>query len=573
MISNHALPLGQLLTLSALAAALLVAATPAVAQKKTVGPAPTSKKMAWWRDARFGLFIHWGPVSQTGQEISWSRANSNPHCPNNGNIPVDVYDNLYKTFDPTEFDASAWVDVASRAGMKYMVLTAKHCDGFLLWPSKASDYNISSTPYQKDICGALADAAHKKKMKIGWYYSPMDWRDPDFRTEKNPAFIDRMHTELHELLANYGKIDMLWFDWDCGDPMYDQANTYKLVTKLQAKMLINNRLDLGPHDSNRQLLSQYASYYTPEQELGAYDDTTPWETCMTLGEQWAWKPNERLKTVSTVVRALASCAGGDGNLLLNVGPMPDGRIEPRQAEILNGVGEWLKTHGDAIYGTRGGPYKPSPNYTSTRKGNTVYVHVLNWTGDAIQLPALPARVLKAEVLGDGTAAFEQSANALTLTVPSAAHDPNDTVIALTLDISAMRLAPIDSVYAAGAASASNVYQNSSEYGPDKAFDGNDATRWATDGGTKEAWLQRDYKTPTQIDGVNIKEAYANRVASFQIEYRSSDDGPWISIFQGKQIGADFHCRFDPVTAKSVRLKVLDASDGPTITDVNIQTVE
>ena len=527
--------------------------------------------MAWWRDARFGLFIHWGPVSLTGEELSWSRANSNPKCPNNGDIPVDVYDNLYKRFNPTQFDANAWVDVAHRAGMKYMVLTAKHCDGFLLWHSKASDYNMAETPYKKDICGALADAAHKHGMRIGWYYSPMDWRDPDFRTRNNAAFVGRMQTEVSELLSNYGKIDMLWFDWDCGDPVYDQANTYGIVKKLQPEILIDNRLDLGPSNNDRQILSPNADYYTPEQQIGAYDDRRPWETCMTLGTQWSWKPNDRLKSVPTLIHALANCAGGDGNLLLDVGPMSDGRIEPREVEILDGVGGWLKTHGASIYGTRGGPYKPSTNYTSTRKGNTVYVHVLNWTGDTIVLPALPAHIVKAQLLGGGPAEFLQSENSLSLTVPVSRQDPNDTVIALKLSGSAMQLDPIDSVFKVGYASTSNVFQNDSNYGPDKAFDGNDGTRWATDTGTKAAWLQWDYDAPTTVKGVSIHEAYAYRVASFEIQVRPSANAAWMTVARGTQLGADFHCDFTPVTAQSVRLKILDATDGPTISEMQIQT--
>ena len=168
------------------------------------------------------MFIHWGPVSLKEKEISWSRANSNPNCPNNGPTPVAVYDNLYKRFNPAKFDARQWVAVAKAAGMKYMVLTAKHCDGFLLWDSKVDDYNIMHTPFHRDVCGELAKAAHEAGMGIGWYFSPMDWRDPDFRTAHNAAFVARMQGEIRELLTNYGTIDVLWFDWDGCKAMYDQ---------------------------------------------------------------------------------------------------------------------------------------------------------------------------------------------------------------------------------------------------------------------------------------------------------------------------------------------------------------
>src|SRR5208283_5678666 len=170
--------------------------------------------LKWWGEARFGMFIHWGPVSLKETEISWSRANSNPQCPNNGSISVEEYDNLYKRFNPTKFDAKEWVAIAKAAGMKYMVLTAKHCDGFLLCDSKVDDYNIMRTPFHRDVCAELAKAAHDSGIQIGWYFSPMDWRDPDFRTGRNAAFVARMQGELSELLNHYGRVDVMWFDWD-----------------------------------------------------------------------------------------------------------------------------------------------------------------------------------------------------------------------------------------------------------------------------------------------------------------------------------------------------------------------
>ncbi len=167
-------------------------------------PAHYDARLAWWQNARFGMFIHWGPVSLTGQEISWSRANSNTNCPNNGPIPVAVYDNLYKNFDPTNFNATQWVQIARAAGMKYMVLTAKHADGFLLWHSKVDGYNIGATPFHRDVCAELAKAAHQQGMKIGWYFSAMDWRDPDCRSANNDRFVRKFQAELRELLSNYG---------------------------------------------------------------------------------------------------------------------------------------------------------------------------------------------------------------------------------------------------------------------------------------------------------------------------------------------------------------------------------
>lgn len=423
--------------------ALILAATHpfvALAEEPVLQETPAQKeaRLRWWRQARFGMFIHWGPVSLTGREISWSRANSNPLCPNKGPTPVEVYDNLYRQFNPTNFDARQWVQVAKDAGMKYIVLTAKHCDGFCLWHTQVSDYHIGSSPFRRDVCAELAATARRAGLRIGWYYSPMDWRDPDCRTERNAAYVQRMQTHLHELLTRYGRIDLLWFDWDGGTIPWDQENTYRLVRACQPRIIINNRLDSlpGARAADR-YLGPNADYLTPEQTVGAYDDQHPWESCMTLGTQWAWKPDDRIKSVAEVVHLLVNCAGGDGNLLLNVGPMPDGRIEPRQAEVLRGVGAWLKRQGSSIYGTRGGPWKPGRYGASTRKGNTVFVHVLHWQDEALRLPPLGVKILSAKTLTGGKAEVRQDRNAVSIRVAPADRDPIDTIIALRLNAPAM----------------------------------------------------------------------------------------------------------------------------------------
>ncbi|HLZ52842.1 MAG TPA: alpha-L-fucosidase [Verrucomicrobiae bacterium] len=421
-----------------LLATLMVVVNVALAQTAivTTDANATAARIRWWREARFGMFIHYGPVTLTGKEISWSRANSNPKCPNHGPTPVAVYDNLYKEFNPTNFNAADWAGVAKMAGMKYMVLTAKHCDGFLLWDSKVDGYNITATPFQRDLCAELSRAARQDGLRIGWYFSPMDWRDPDFRTERNGDYLKRMQGEIRELLSNYGRIDLLWFDFDGREAVYDQTNTYALVKKLQPEIIIDNRLDLGVNQSNRRILNPNADYYTPEQQIGAYDDQRPWETCMTICQQWAWKPNDKLKSPAEVVSILCRVVGGDGNLLLNVGPMPDGRIEPRQVEVLKQVGAWMEVNGESIYATRGGPWKPTPALTSTRKGSVVYVHVLKADGDRIELSALPRKIESASVLGGGKIETETADGKFILHLP-AKRDPLATVIKLNLAGSAM----------------------------------------------------------------------------------------------------------------------------------------
>ena len=428
---------------------LIAAARPANLASAAEATAPETQpqrdaRLKWWRDARFGMVIHWGPVSLVGTEISWSRGGERRGIGGKGEIPLEVYDNLYKRFDPAKFDAKVWVDLAKDAGMKYMVLTAKHCDGFCLWSTKAGDYHIGNSPFRRDVCGELAAAAHKAGLRIGWYYSPMDWRDPDCRTERNAQYVARMQTHLRELLSDYGPIDLLWFDWDNGPPLWDQPRTYALVRSLQPQIIINNRLDLGrpQHSSDRVMVNRNADYYTPEQQVGAFDDRRPWETCMTLGTQWSWKPNDRIKSLPECIRTLAGCAGGDGNLLLNVGPMPTGEIEPRQARRLREIGAWLSRYGQSVYGTHGGPFLPSKSGVSTRKDKTIYVHVFDWPAGTLKLPPIPATITRSSLLTGGQVSVAQSPTGVEITVAPADRDKTDTIVVLELDRPAGELKPL-----------------------------------------------------------------------------------------------------------------------------------
>jgi alpha-L-fucosidase len=539
---------------------------------EALGPRPYPERLRWWAEGRYGLFIHWGPVSLKETEISWSRANSNPKCPNQGQIPVEVYDSLYRQFNPTHFSGAEWARLAKVAGVKYMVLTAKHCDGFLLWHSQADDYNIAQTPFRRDVCAELARAARGQGLRIGWYFSPMDWRDPDFRTERNALFVTRMQSEVRELLTQCGRIDLLWFDWDGREPLYDQARTYQIVKELQPSIIIDNRLDLGPSNTDRQILSTNADYYTPEQSVGAYDDQRPWESCMTISRsgQWAWGGHkDGVKPFSACLEMLIRCAGGDGNLLLNVGPMPNGQIAPEQADRLKELGGWLANYGQSIYGTRGGPFKPGSYGASTRKGKTIFLHLWGGTRRSLKLPPIPAKVVRSRVLTGGNAEVRQTETGLEILVGQSDQAPLDTIIALELDRPALGLAAVDvpveaSLTMNARATASNVYQNQAEYGPDKAVDGRDDTRWATDADTTSAWLEVDLDKPTTFSRATILQAFPElkRIRKFAIEYFR--DRQWETCYRGDDPGEKLTAEFHPVTAQRVRLHLLEANGGPTI---------
>jgi alpha-L-fucosidase len=519
--------------------------------------AENAKRMEQWRDQRFGMFVHWGPVSLKGTEIGWSRG---------AQVPVEEYDNLYRQFNPTLFDAGEWVRIARETGMKHLVFTTKHHDGFCMWDTKQTDYNIMRSPFGRDVVKELAAACRRQGIAFSTYHSVCDWHHPDFpltspggRVRREVSNLDRyeqyLRAQVEELITGYGPLQVLWFDVP---QEFDEKRGLALeqwTHSLQPDIIINNRSGAR------------GDYDTPEQRVGKYQDDRPWETCMTLCQQWAWKPNDEMKSLKECIQALVLCAGGDGNLLFNVGPMPDGRIEPRQVQRLREMGAWLAKNGESVYGTRGGPWKPTKAVASTRKGNVIYVHVLRWDGDAVTLPDIPLQVKAARLLGGGKAEIRQANGELILRVPPAERQEIDTLVRMELSGSAMSLKAVE-LPSQVKATASNVFRNrTSEYGPEMAFDNDPQTRWATDVGTKQAWIAAEFPRALPIQRVRIEEALEQRVQRFEFQYL--DGGQWQTIFTGTMIGRWFQRTFAPVKAQAFRLNILDATEGPTITDIEL----
>jgi alpha-L-fucosidase len=389
-------------------------------------------RMASWREARFGMFIHWGPVSLKGTEIGWSRGKG---------VPIEEYDNLYKQFNPVQFNADEWVNVAKDAGVKYIVLTTKHHDGFCLWDTKQTDYNIMNSPFKRDVVKELAAACKKQGIAFGTYYSVCDWHHPDFplgspggRSRKPDPNLDRYEQylckQVEELIRNYGPLFTLWFDVPQEFNAERGRRVIKWVRSLQPGIVINNRTGAG------------GDFDTPEQKIGGFNMSRPWETCMTICRQWAWKPADNMKSLKDCLQTLVRTAGGDGNLLFNVGPMPTGEIEPRQVERLKEMGAWLAKYGPSVYGTRGGPFKPGSYGVSTRKDKTVYLHVMSWAGDAVTLPAIPAKIVRSSALTGGSLTVKQTDAGIEVSLPAADRREIDTVIALELDRPAMEIEPL-----------------------------------------------------------------------------------------------------------------------------------
>lgn len=403
-----------------------------------------------FQDMRFGMFIHWGPVALRGEEISWSRGKQ---------ITKEDYDTLYKEFNPMLFNAADWVSAAKNAGMKYIVLTTRHHDGFSLWDSKYTEYDMANTPYGKGVVKELADECKKQGIDFGVYYTICDWWHKDYPVEypdpnykfhvekditdpsnkvKMDRYVQYMKNQLKELIDNYDPI-LIWFDgeWEWAWTHEMGMDMYAYLRGLKDDLLINNRVDKGRVGMEGITKSKIfaGDYATPEQQIGKFDNENAWETCMTIASQWAWKPNDKVKTTKECIQTLLRTVGGDGNLLFNVGPMLDGRIEQRQIDRLAEIGDWLKTNGEAVYGTRGGPYKPTDYMVATRKGNKIYLHLFKIPESGLKLPfPKHVKIKNAYFMLDKSAVnFNQNKTAVTLNLPETLPDDVDSVLVLELN--------------------------------------------------------------------------------------------------------------------------------------------
>lgn len=413
-----------------------------------------------FQDDKFGLFIHWGVYSQLAAG-EWVM--------NNQKIPVRDYERLPGFFNPIAFDANEWVSMAKNAGMKYITITSKHHDGFAMYDSKVSDYDIvDRTPYKKDILKALAEACRAQGLKLFVYHSHLDWHHPDYfprgRTGQFTGrpnsgsfekYLQYMDTQLTEILTNYGPIGGIWFDgwWDqsADDAGHTGATapasktgidwkldrTYSLIHRLQPACLIGNNHHVAPFPGEdfqmfeKDLPGSKTTGFNEAQTIGQL----PLETCETMNGAWGFNINDHnYKSTKTLVQYLVKAAGHNANFLLNVGPMPNGQVQPEFVKTLAEMGSWTKANGETIYGTRGGPVPARDWGVSTAKDNKVYIHILNWADRQLSLPALPGKIKSARLFaGKQPVSVRQSADGVVLTLPTApAADAIDTIVELEM---------------------------------------------------------------------------------------------------------------------------------------------
>jgi alpha-L-fucosidase len=427
--------------LRTLMAAVLAAAVSAGAPRALAQGTADTPQQKWFRDAKFGMFIHWGVYSVLG-DGEWVM--------NNRHMSVQDYETLPQQFNPVDFNAAEWVAIAKAAGARYITITSKHHDGFAMFGTRQTTWNIvDRTPWKQDPLAQLARECRKQGLKVFFYYSQLDWHHPDYyplgetgqSAERPPGgnwqrYLDFMDAQLTELLTNYGPIGGIWFDgwWDKPKADWQLQRTYALIHRLQPEALIGNnhhRIPF-PGEDFQMFERDLPGQTTADWNKNPVISNLPLETCDTVNDSWGYTRGDRhWKTSAQLIRYLVGAAGRNANLLLNVGPMPTGKIQPEAAERLKEVGAWLAKYGDSIYGTRGGPIAPRSWGVTTHRGNRIFVHLLDWQDPALLLPRLQERVTHAYLMQSGAPIqVSQSDAGILLRLPEYDKSAPDNILVL-----------------------------------------------------------------------------------------------------------------------------------------------
>jgi len=427
-----------------IAAFLLLTAVCLTAQPSQP-PLPDAERTKWFENAKFGMFIHWGVYAVIGRH-EWAR--------HRFQIPQAEYDVYARQFNPVHYDPDKWVAIAKNAGARYIVITSKHHDGFSIYRSKVSDYDMEITPYQGDPLKMLADACRRQGMRLGFYHSIMDWHHPDYRPRRsweypntykeggnNRRYVDFMKAQLRELLTGYGDVAMIWFDGEWEHTLAElkaEDEVFDFIRSLQPNCLINDRI-YERRPGNR------ADFGTPEQYVPATGMRDPsgkpilWEACVTINnDSWGYNKYEtEFKTTRDLIRMLIEVVSKGGNLLLNVGPTPDGRIQDEFVTRLNAIGAWMKVNSESIYDTTASPFQRMPFFgRATTKGNQLYLHVFDWPKSRqLRVPGLKNLVHSAVLLADPSKKLptRRDGGDILIILPETAPDDTASVIKLTLD--------------------------------------------------------------------------------------------------------------------------------------------
>jgi alpha-L-fucosidase len=519
-----------------------------------------TERMAWWRDAKFGLFIHWGVYAVPAGEYG-DNTNYGEWIMYSAKIPSAEYKQYARQFNPVKYDPAAWVKAAKEAGMRYIVITSKHHDGFALYPSDVTDWDVvDATPYGKDLLGPLVDEAKKNGLKMGFYYSQaQDWNHPggakarfqegDGWDEAHKGDFDEYLTSIalpqaKELLSRYA-LDIFW--WDTPTWMNEErTRPFVEALKVRPNIITNNRL--GVEGDTK----------TPEQFVPVTGHEGDWETCMTMNRHWGynaydndWKSSEEL-----IHKLIEICSKG-GNYLLNVGPTAEGEFPEPCIERLQDMGAWLKVNGKAIYGTTAGPFTYLSWGYATQKGDLLYLHVTDWPEDGKLHVPITSKAISAALLvqPERPLNISKEPERIVINLPAEAPDPVASVIILKLDE--------DPVVMPIASKGKNITASSEQ--PDHpaahAADGTGHHIWESADSTGESYLEFDMGSPTLIHAVGLDEPdrWPRYRQNIRMEVQVADI--WEEIFSASTRGHGLVKKFDPIQARRVRIYI-ERADGP-----------
>jgi len=553
------------------------------------------KTMESFQNDRFGIFIHWDPRVLTVPRLNKSYRK------------VDLKDihNMYKYWNPINFNAEDWVKIFKKAGAKYIVFTTKHQYGFSNFDNPYTLYDVMETPFKRDVCKELADLCQNSDIKLYWYFASEDASKSNpgvLPLQQSKDYPEFRYNSVKHLLTHYGRIEGIW--WDGGDSA--GADLRKMILSTQPHIIMGPRIRM--EGGNK------PTWRTPEQIIGAFD-MQPWESCVPLeGHEWFYCGGKDIKPTATVAKLLLQCAGGDGNLLLNTSPMPDGNLQPEQVETLLGVGQWLEKYGKTVYGTRGGPYKPGPWGAATRNGNKIYLHILQMNkAGTLELPGLPQTIEKYSILTKGQVTIQQSEKSIEIKMDAQAAQPRiATIIELTMSGDVMEIdAPIEmkkyqnSLTTDGKVTASS--QLSIKKSPDAVVYHSDLEKfiplmvkkfrmgkkgipndhikvpeqtysfelrergfrhryWMPAENDTTPWITVNLGESQTFDEVYIMEKY-DRIKEFELQYFNKK-GEWISFYQGGSVNY-FCLKVKPITTRQVRLIIRESRGIPAIKMIDL----
>ena len=507
-----------------------------------------------WRAQRVGLFVHWGVA--TGRALPQSHSHARKSALNpSGSVPAEVYDQYYKEFDPTQYDPDAWLKLAHDAGMRYAVFVAKHHDGFSMYRSAVNPYNVMATPYGKDVAAMFAEACRRQGLALGFQISPKDWKHPDFNTDQHDRYNAFYEKVIEELATQYGPLTTMWFDgiepvgpekWK-GTP--DRVAAF--LHRIQPGIMLSNHGG-APED-----------FISFEAMVGPFDRQQPWEMAEQINPSgWVFNKPMPTRPFRELLRNLVYTIARDGNYLLDVGPMQDGKLYPPDAERLQEFAAWMKINAEGVHGTRGGPYRDGDWGGASCKGRSVYLFLSDRVGTELALPALAAKVRAASRLDGGPLQFKTGRGGLHLTMPDReGARPVFVCIKLELDRTAFDLPAIDAQ--ANLAATARIVPSSvrSGWGVEGLFDNLGDTAWDPDGEDLTSSLEFDLGKGQPIGSASFSQR-AQRLGwpqsfRYELKSRASEDEPWQSVYKAHScLGGIPVLELKPVRARYLRLEII-----------------